>query len=266
MIQWRWILFFALLVCEYNLIISPSDPTGPTGKLLAAAFPSRVAYQHILVLHQLFIFMSVAVSRVAPVFLPSNSDDPSGLTSGVDINSIGHILDRIKLLVRAVDREVFTMLQTDLTSLQTSTSNASNISSRSVTPRPSDYEKISASPPSAFESLKEGMEELIIETKLRSEEGFLRTAWDHAVGRYTDRERQTERQMGEKTLSTSTGTPTECIAEERNTTSMSDQPSLSHRIMTHEGLLPSPRPTPSPPPSSSRYRPSYQRQRSVSLF
>lgn len=49
--------------------------------------------------------MTVAVSRVAPALLPLNSDDPSGLTTDIDVNSIGHILERIAILVRAVDRE-----------------------------------------------------------------------------------------------------------------------------------------------------------------
>lgn len=56
--------------------------------------PSQVVYQHIQFLHQLFVFLSVALSRVAPLLFPQN--DPR-----VDVI----LLDRVNTLLAHADRE-----------------------------------------------------------------------------------------------------------------------------------------------------------------
>jgi hypothetical protein len=56
-------------------------------------FPRRVAYQHILFLHQLFLFMSIALSRVAPQFFPDATKITEAMTH------------RLLQLVSAADRE-----------------------------------------------------------------------------------------------------------------------------------------------------------------
>lgn len=88
LLQWRYVLFAALFAAELALILSPSlSPssfnslttsnqtiTSPT--ILHILFPQRTTYQHIQFLHQLFMFLSVALSRVAPHFFPISTEDP----------------------------------------------------------------------------------------------------------------------------------------------------------------------------------------------
>lgn len=91
-IQWRYVLFASLLAGELSFILSPfpaypanifpasglltSTSTElstsgllPTFSILQTIFPNRVPYQHILFLHQCFMFLSVALSRVVPQFI-----------------------------------------------------------------------------------------------------------------------------------------------------------------------------------------------------
>lgn len=67
-----------MFALELALIVAPSstppragytfvDEARPQWVLFESVFPQRVVYQHILFLQQVFLFMSVAVSRVAPV-------------------------------------------------------------------------------------------------------------------------------------------------------------------------------------------------------
>lgn len=51
--------------------------------MLGTLFPQRVPFQHVLLLHQLFMFASVAVTRVAPVLFPPG---PPGTEGGVDLD------------------------------------------------------------------------------------------------------------------------------------------------------------------------------------
>ena len=52
------------LFTEFTLVVNPVPP------LWSFLSPEHVQYQHILFLHQLFVFFSVALSRVAPVVFP----------------------------------------------------------------------------------------------------------------------------------------------------------------------------------------------------
>lgn len=61
-------LLFGLLSCELCFIAGPRSYG-----ILEFVFPRRVAFQHVLFLHQIYIFMSVAVTRVVPVLFPSPS-------------------------------------------------------------------------------------------------------------------------------------------------------------------------------------------------
>lgn len=71
-LQWRYMLLLTLLSCELNFIAG----TRSYG-IMKAIFPHRVAFQHVIFLHQIFVFMSVAVTRVIPVLFPEPADDPS---------------------------------------------------------------------------------------------------------------------------------------------------------------------------------------------
>jgi hypothetical protein len=84
-IQWRYLLFIGLFALELYLIVAPTP---------WMLFPQRVAYQHILLLHEVFLFLSVAVSRVAPVLFAGEGDG--------DVRAVGA---RMGELARGIERE-----------------------------------------------------------------------------------------------------------------------------------------------------------------
>lgn len=108
-IQWRYLLFVGMFALELYLIVAPSatssasgysfvDEASPQWMLFEHVFPQRVAYQHILFLHQVFLFMSVAVSRVAPVLF-------SGMEVDGDMGVVRAMGGRIGELGRGIERE-----------------------------------------------------------------------------------------------------------------------------------------------------------------
>jgi hypothetical protein len=66
---------------------------GANKTLLHVIFPQRVAFQHILFLHQLFIFLSAALSNIAPYFFPI---DPRSESDAVleGLNNLSDSLNR----------------------------------------------------------------------------------------------------------------------------------------------------------------------------
>jgi len=110
-IQWRYLLFIGMFALELYLIVAPSttssgasghtfvDEASPRWMLFERVFPQRVAYQHILFLHQVFLFMSVAVSRVAPVLFAGMVEVDGDM--GV-VRAMGR---RIEELTRGIERE-----------------------------------------------------------------------------------------------------------------------------------------------------------------
>ena len=93
---------------------SPSSPEYQGYSILSLLFPTRLAFQHIRLLHQVgyliiphfsalsafqvFMFFSIAVSRVAPVIFPDAVDDAS---SPILAHGAVAILEKVK----NVDRE-----------------------------------------------------------------------------------------------------------------------------------------------------------------
>jgi hypothetical protein len=114
-IQWRYLLYIAQFISEFALILGPSatmsnpSDTSASGSstihenILVAFFPRRVAYQHVLLLHQIFIFASIAVSRVAPVLFPPTIEEVEGL--GMDPRLVQGVLEKITELSQNIDRE-----------------------------------------------------------------------------------------------------------------------------------------------------------------
>lgn len=76
------------------------QPAVTHGNLLTFIFPNRVVYQHILFLHQLFLFMSVAVSKVAPVLFPPSIDEIDG--TGVDPKTLDIVVKGLEQGSKAV--------------------------------------------------------------------------------------------------------------------------------------------------------------------
>ncbi len=81
----------SFLVSELALILAPTGKTN----IFTYLFPNRITYQHVLFLHQLFLFFSVALSRVAPLFSPPD-DDPRTEKA---------ILEKTQILASMADRE-----------------------------------------------------------------------------------------------------------------------------------------------------------------
>jgi hypothetical protein len=109
------------MASELALILGPSTSvntsaslsstaTGAAGSsatmqenLLAYLFPRQVAYQHILFLHQLFMFLSVAVSRVAPVLFPPTVDEIDGI--GIDLTTLENVLNKMDMIGGSMNAE-----------------------------------------------------------------------------------------------------------------------------------------------------------------
>ncbi|KIJ15550.1 hypothetical protein PAXINDRAFT_77189 [Paxillus involutus ATCC 200175] len=159
---WRYLLFISMFALELYLVLSPSPSPSPAPSaytfidqapshttLLNTLFPKRVAYQHILFLHQIFFFMSVALSRVAPVlFAGLMSID--GEVEGGAVRAMG---ERIAVLANAVERERKFYVDLPPEHLDEST----------------------------MQALMLEMEDILVENKLKSEVGPIRSAWDKAV-------------------------------------------------------------------------------------
>ncbi|KAL4071274.1 hypothetical protein V8B97DRAFT_1871187 [Scleroderma yunnanense] len=157
---WRYLLFIMMLALElYLLLVPPSHPAEPSpfvdhippnGTLLDYLFPHRVVYQHIRLLHQAFLFVSVALSRVAPVLFPSlGNSNPA-----VEQQMLKAVADRLGMLAQSTERE------------------------RGLDGTSPDVSKLDED---VMRTLCVAMEDILIETKLKSEDGPMRSAWDRAV-------------------------------------------------------------------------------------
>lgn len=104
-------MFIVVLALELHLLLAPpSQPVKPSpfidhipqnGTILDHLFPDRVVYQHILLLHQVFLFVSVAMSRVAPVLFPSLvHSNPM-----VEQQMVKVVADRLGMLAQSTERE-----------------------------------------------------------------------------------------------------------------------------------------------------------------
>ncbi|KAJ6631443.1 hypothetical protein B0H10DRAFT_1938330 [Mycena sp. CBHHK59/15] len=172
---WRYILYVTLFASEIALLLSPSPSTssssmllspfthpadGPTHRtILHVIFPRRVAYQHILFLHQLFLFLSIALSRVAPQFFPDVSKVTESMTQ------------RLVALIGAADREASQLLHTELHSIHPAQEHVSPGHLRPLTQPSTDI----------MDSLSEEMEKMIIEANVKQEGGPFKSAWQAAI-------------------------------------------------------------------------------------
>ncbi|KAJ7108440.1 hypothetical protein C8R43DRAFT_187412 [Mycena crocata] len=174
---WRYVLYVSLFASELALLLSPSPSLMPSSKLLLGPlthpsegpshrtilhvlFPGRVPYQHILFLHQLFLFMSIALSRVAPQFFPDASKITEAMTH------------RLLHMVGAADREASQLLHSELHCLQPSTEHVSLGRLRPVQPSSEVMDALSAE-----------MEKMIIETAVKQEGGPFKSVWEAAVAK-----------------------------------------------------------------------------------
>lgn len=97
---WRYILLVIFFATELGLVLHPSPSSyssifdaASSKTWLDVIFPQRVAFQHILFLHQLFVFVSYALTNVAPVLFPDESVPP-GETVLAKLNALVGVADR----------------------------------------------------------------------------------------------------------------------------------------------------------------------------
>jgi hypothetical protein len=175
---------------------SARPPSSMQENLLVYIFPRRVAYQHILFLHQLFMFMSVAVSRVAPVLFPPSIDEIDGI--GTDLKSLQAVVDKLDFASKAIHLEcrfylylrahrplitpeVNHMLQTQLYSVHSDLSKDDGVRFGAMRPFPQEHVD-----PEVMERLISGMTAIAVEGRLRQAAdapGPLKSVWDSAVAR-----------------------------------------------------------------------------------
>ncbi|KAJ7198579.1 DnaJ-domain-containing protein [Mycena pura] len=261
---WRYLLYFSLFAFELAFLLSPSTSLTPSGLLLGSIkapgdhpthrtilhvlYPQRVAYQHILLLHQLFLFMSIALTRVAPQFFP----DEAKLTQGMS--------HRLLQLVTAADREVSQILHTELHALQPS---AEHVPFSRLRPITAPSEEV-------MDALTSEMENMIIETTVKQDGGPFKSVWNAAV--------QKGKQHAAAAAATAfptTPTPKKTFEFPFSPASSSPSKALLNGSPTkHAALLTSPalngvRPNGSgrmSPPPVPTDRPHYVRARSISLL
>ncbi|KIK69010.1 hypothetical protein GYMLUDRAFT_188418 [Collybiopsis luxurians FD-317 M1] len=220
---WRYVLFLVFFASELAYVLYPSpsslsvfssafwDPQNGSSHptLLHVIFPQRVAYQHILFLHQMFIFLSIALTRVAPQLFPNDERSEQRM-----------LLQQINQLAAFSDKEASIILHTDLHSIHPS-SPTSRVSTSEMRPMLEPTSDV-------IDALAEELKNMIIEAKVKQDTGPLRSAWETAVAR-----RRTRSEVS---------TPNIVIPKKKDGERLSP-PSACEG----EGKLPSPRP--SPPPS-----------------
>jgi hypothetical protein len=297
--KWRYLIFVSLLVSELLLLLSPSPSLNATitnisssyfssltsapthHTILHTLFPRRVAYQHVLFLHQVFIALSIALSRVAPKLFP---EQPKAGKA---------VIDRIRALSLLADREctltLFNIQHQLITNLSSSASVMLHTELHSINPpetedntvvplhrRPyASFSNMKPCPPlpgDVVQLLAEEMENMIIEGNVKKETGPLRSVWESAVasGRARKKEvkaasgfgveRVEEEGEGDRTALPSPVSPFD------NAKPLPERVTLSEGPQGMGRLLPSPRPSPPPPPPPGMQRrgSSFIRARSVS--
>ncbi|KZT22476.1 DnaJ-domain-containing protein [Neolentinus lepideus HHB14362 ss-1] len=185
---WRYLLLLWLSTSELSCLLGPSpsppsdthflvleDPRSSySSSILNLVFPRRLPYQHVLFLHQLFVFLSVAMSKVAPVLFPQSHEG----VGFQDERVWSAVIERMRNTSRTLDREVVGLIDKEFRTLQ-------NLRP-STTPVTSDSPGISdRQVEGVIELLTREMENMIIESRLRKEveAGPLRTLWETALRR-----------------------------------------------------------------------------------
>ncbi|KAH8115275.1 hypothetical protein DFH11DRAFT_96980 [Phellopilus nigrolimitatus] len=155
---WRYILLFGLFASELCLTVGYQS-----AGILGYIFSDRVGFQHILFLHHLFVFLSIALSRVVPVLFP---DLPS--IRPEDSRTYAPFLEHLNTLAKAADGEVSRLLHLELHSMSSDPDTATAI-----------FGDIKPCQPSitVLDTLTREMEDIVVEQQVRAEPP-LRALWD----------------------------------------------------------------------------------------
>ncbi|KAF9243188.1 DnaJ-domain-containing protein [Melanogaster broomeanus] len=175
--------------CSESSAYTFIDQAPPHTTLFDTLFPRRVVYQHVLFLHQIFFFMSVGLSRVAPVLFAGLMRVDGEVEEGA-VRAMG---ERIGELAKGVDRELSIMLNTELHSIHQPLASTSTSAPAATSLTPADMLKAPEHLDEfTMEAVMREMEDIIVENKLKSEVGPMRSAWDRSIGKSLGGERREE--------------------------------------------------------------------------
>ncbi|KAF4563094.1 hypothetical protein EYR40_007184 [Pleurotus pulmonarius] len=263
---WRYMLYLSLLVSEVSLILSPSPTVSPSSftsafpdpaispapqTLLHIIFPQRVAYQHILFLHHLFVFLTIALSRVAPMLFPSTD-----ITSFLRGKGGKMFMDKLNAIASVTDKETAIMLHAELHAahrLNDDDLDADRPTLSKMRPRTELDDDV-------MEALTREMRDMIIEANVKKETGPIHRAWKDAIVRGISAARS----------AMSTITKDRPLDSEEGKKDSGDGDAHGWDGLKDENKLPSPRPSPPPMvslstrPTVNRRASGYVRARSVS--
>ncbi|KDQ56381.1 hypothetical protein JAAARDRAFT_132411 [Jaapia argillacea MUCL 33604] len=269
---WRYLLFVALLASELSLILNPTptrasefEHASPSlTSILSSLFPQRLPYQHILFLHQLFIFLSVALSRVVPVLLPGAVAAGAGGGQVVVEEKVWrNVMEKVGGLVGGIEKEVSSMIQAELTYIKPKpkhSTSSPHTSPTTLNQEPREPEEVTEEK-QVLDILTKEMENMIIESRLKKEAsmGPLRTAWETAINKGRERlGRRRKEGVGPVVHVTSpSGDGVQCqgfgilsppgsVSPVDIKAKLAEVASGSDRV-----VLPSPRPSPEPPVSGA---------------
>jgi len=126
---WRYLFFFYLMACEALLYVQPFPSTSPgadtpfpvkTGMfafpsiiiVLRQIFPHWVPFQYASFLRQLYVAVSIAITRVMPMFFPGDN------RSAQNNAALESLIKTMEQLVVAADREVNRMWHSQILQLR----------------------------------------------------------------------------------------------------------------------------------------------------
>ncbi|KAF8911627.1 hypothetical protein CPB84DRAFT_1958011 [Gymnopilus junonius] len=204
---WRYVLFAALFAGELSFILSPfpaasssikplsphlfsflssgsanalSLPTSfPTASFLETIFPNRIPYQHILFLHQLFMILSVALTRVIPQFLVLLRVGTDPNTKQLDAAERA-IWEQVYASLAIADREASLILHTILRSITPSSSTSDKPYHDPTLARMQPLQPTQTA--AALDTLTPEMHNLVTETNIKIQTvGPIASAWEAAL-------------------------------------------------------------------------------------
>ncbi|KIJ51415.1 hypothetical protein M422DRAFT_244587 [Sphaerobolus stellatus SS14] len=223
---WRNLLLATLLFAELHLIINGSTEALSFLKNIPV-FRYRVPYQYILFLHQFYMSLSIAISRVLPVLLPSSRISPAMQDETMQV--LKPLVDKLVFLAFNADREVSRMLAAEIRAMHGSSALPTSMDVFGVTNEP-------AFVPSdeTITTLSAEMENLIIDKQLQNHP-VLKGYWEAALQKR--REDIKEHDLSNAPLPS----PPRSLSPSRDT-SGTIEATLNRLPSTRE--LPSPRPSP----------------------
>ncbi|GAA5870172.1 hypothetical protein JCM1840_001582 [Sporobolomyces johnsonii] len=116
---WRYLSLFLCLALEFHLLLRASP--SPTFSFF---FPSRLTYEHIALLRQLFISSSMAMSQLSPLLFPpsplhlassGSSEEQQAMARALaDADALKPLLQRLAVLTASAEAEVVALQRLEL--------------------------------------------------------------------------------------------------------------------------------------------------------